>query len=58
MTESWVNRGWLISNRMARRGSDHGSPRGESPETLLYYQNQLEAELEEVRRRIAELVRR
>lgn len=56
MTETATNRSWVITNRMPRAAVQASRP-AESVETLLYYQTQLEAELEEVRRRIADVIR-
>lgn len=56
MTETATNRGWLLSNRMEAAVAKKQRRTAESAETLLYYQAQLEAELDEVRRRVAALI--
>jgi hypothetical protein len=56
MTESPTNRGFVIANRIGEHAVSTAR-RGDSAETLLYYQAQLEAELSEVRRRLVELTR-
>ena len=56
MTEAATNRSWVIANRMPQAAVEPARA-AESVETLLYYQTQLEAELAEVRRRIADVVR-
>ncbi|MGE0600113.1 MAG: hypothetical protein AB7J35_09390 [Dehalococcoidia bacterium] len=53
MSESAMNRSWVVANRLndpqivERTGGD--------ADVLLYYKAQLEAELADVRRRLAEL---
>lgn len=52
MTENPTNRAWLLANRL---GNPTEARHNEEAGVLLYYQSQLEAELAEIRRRIAEL---
>lgn len=56
MTENENNRRWLIANRLADKKAQETAARDEA-ETLLYYQRQLESELEYVRRRLVEVTR-
>lgn len=56
MTENENNRRWLIANRLADKKAEETAAREEA-ETLLYYQRQLESELEYVRRRLVEVTR-
>ena len=53
MTETAMNRNWLITNRLNDR--EIASRTAGDAGVLLYYQTQLEAELADVRRRLSEL---
>lgn len=53
MTEIATNRSWLVSNRLNNRETARQT--ANDPGVLLYYQTQLEAELADVRKQLAEL---
>ncbi|MGE3077091.1 MAG: hypothetical protein AB7N24_20375 [Dehalococcoidia bacterium] len=53
MSETAMNRSWLVSNRLS--DPQVAERTGGDTDVLLYYKAQLEAELADVRRRLAEL---
>ena len=53
MSETAINRSWLVTNRLNDR--ETASRTAGDAGVLMYYQSQLEAELADVRRRLAEL---
>lgn len=54
VTENTINRRWTINNNLNDRHAGAHRPPYAGTEALLYYQRQLEAELDEVRRLIRE----